>query len=167
VFERIAAVQIEKSMEKLQQIYAVYEEHCKNVESFSIVLWADLEISKIMEVADGVASKLRSLKHLSEVPVYDLVSKDISGFMSSLPLMKVLKGDALRKRHWDALMKVCTEARFDKLRVCHLMNILRKIGLSSVTALSNKERQYDAGHWQGLRHGSQNVHTWQHVCYAS
>jgi dynein heavy chain len=43
-----------------------------------------------------VAQKLRKLKHLRLLPVYDLVDKDIQGFFNSLPLMKELKSEALR-----------------------------------------------------------------------
>lgn len=43
-----------------------------------------------------VAQKLRKLKHLRLLPVYDLVEKEIQGFHNSLPLMKELKSEALR-----------------------------------------------------------------------
>lgn len=40
---------------------------------------------------------------------YELVEKEIAGFQNSLPLMKELKHEALRKRHWDQLMHVTGE----------------------------------------------------------
>lgn len=94
-------------MDKLQQIYAMYEEHARNVDDFSVVLWADLDVAKIVEATGGVEAKLRQLKHLSDSPVYELVAKEIAAFAASMPLMKDLKSDALRKRHWAALMEVC------------------------------------------------------------
>ena len=93
-------------MDKLQQLYAVYEEHVKNVEAFSVVLWADLDVAKIVEATGGVEGKLRQLKHLADSPVYELVGKEIAAFAASLPLMKDLKSEALRKRHYAALMEV-------------------------------------------------------------
>ena len=93
-------------MARVSQVYAVYEEHAKNVDTFSSVLWADLDVNRIVEATEEVQGKLKKLNHLSDGPVYDLVKKEISGFMSSLPLMKNLKSDALRKRHWTALMTV-------------------------------------------------------------
>lgn len=93
-------------MRKLQQIYAIYEQHSKAVDSFSVVLWADLDVNKIVVAAEEVALKLKQMKHLAHMPIFDVVSTNISGFMSSLPLMKELKSDALRKRHWTGLMQV-------------------------------------------------------------
>ena len=93
-------------MTRLQQVYAVYEEHAKNVEHFSTVLWIDVDISKITDATETVLNKLRKMKELSDLPVYNLVTKEINAFLASLPLMKDLKSEALRKRHWDALMVV-------------------------------------------------------------
>lgn len=101
-----ARVQVETEMRKLQQIYAVYDQHSRAVDSFSIVLWADLDVSKIVAAAEEVATKLKHMKHLADQPIYEAVCSNIHGFMSSLPLMQELKSDALRKRHWNALMKV-------------------------------------------------------------
>ncbi len=55
---------------------------------------------------DEVAKKLRALTTLKMLPVYEAVEKEIQGFKNSLPLMRDLKNDALRKRHWDQLMAV-------------------------------------------------------------
>jgi hypothetical protein len=103
------AVQIETEMQKLQQLYSVYEVHAKNVDSFSMVLWADLDVSKIIDVTEEVVAELKKKRMLCDMPLYDAVSKNILGFLASLPLMKELKSDALRKRHWNNLMTVpCT-----------------------------------------------------------
>ena len=102
-------------MKKLQPIYAIYEEHIKAVESFSVVLWADLDVNKIMESTEEVAAKLKKIKHLADMPVYDLVQKEIQGFMAALPLMKELKSDALRKRHWTSLMQVRCQCWFTQI----------------------------------------------------
>ena len=98
-------------MARLQQVYGVYEEHARNVDAFSTVLWAEVDIGRIIDTTDETLSKLKKLKHLSDLPVYALVSKEIGGFLASLPLMKDLKSDALRKRHWDGLMVVRTATR--------------------------------------------------------
>lgn len=55
---------------------------------------------------------LHKLKHLSGLPVYELVEREVVGFQAALPLMKELKSDALRKRHWASLMEV-TGQNFD------------------------------------------------------
>lgn len=97
---------MEAEMDRLQQVYTVYEAHARNVEFFSVVLWADLDVQGMIDATEEVHAKLRKMKHLTDVPVYGAVCKSIEGFLSSLPLMKELKSDALRKRHWSKLMEV-------------------------------------------------------------
>ena len=65
-----------------------------------------------MTGTDEIMNKLRKLKSLKSLPIYELVEKEIQGFFNSLPLMRELKSDALRKRHWTQLMEV-TGQNFD------------------------------------------------------
>lgn len=46
------------------------------------------------------------------MPVYAVAESEVAGFLSSLPLMRSLKSDALRPRHWRALM-AATGREFD------------------------------------------------------
>ena len=84
----------------------MYAEHADNVRQYSQQLWADLDISRMVTGTDEVAKKLRGLTALKNLPVYESVEKEIQGFKNSLPMMRDLKNDALRKRHWDQLMAV-------------------------------------------------------------
>ena len=84
----------------------MYAEHADNVRQYSQQLWADLDISRMVSGTDEVARKLRALTTLKMLPVYEAVEKEIQGFKNSLPLMRDLKNEALRKRHWDQLMAV-------------------------------------------------------------
>jgi hypothetical protein len=45
---------------------------------------------------EQIAGKLAKLKGLRELPVYEAVEREVTGFASSLPLMRELKGEALR-----------------------------------------------------------------------
>jgi dynein heavy chain len=49
-----------------------------------------------MSGTEEILERLRKLKHLKQLPVYELVEKDVQGFFNSLPLMRELKSDALR-----------------------------------------------------------------------
>jgi len=71
-----------------------------------MVLWADLNMQSMIEATEEVHARLKKIKHLTDMPVYGAVCKSIEGFLSSLPLMKELKSDALRRRHWLKLMEV-------------------------------------------------------------
>jgi dynein heavy chain len=69
----------------------------------SAILWADLDVKRLAATSEETAKKLRQLKHLSSLRVYGLVAAEISGFQVGLPLMRDLKNDAMRHRHWDRL----------------------------------------------------------------
>lgn len=99
-------MQAEAELKRLGQVYAVYSEHADNVRQYSQQLWADLDITRMVTGTDEVAKKLRGLTALKNLPVYETVEKEIQGFKNSLPMMRDLKNDALRKRHWDQLMVV-------------------------------------------------------------
>ena len=99
-------LQAESELKKLQQIYTVYAEHVGNVRQYSELLWADLDLNKMVTGTEEVARKLRDLKQLKLLPAFEAVEREIQGFQSSLPLMQELRNDALRKRHWDQLMTV-------------------------------------------------------------
>lgn len=59
-----------------------------------------------------IAAKLGRLRGVRDMPVYSLVEAEVAGFLDSLPLMRELKSEALRTRHWRALM-AATGQEFD------------------------------------------------------
>ena len=79
-------LQAESELKKLQQIYTVYAEHVGNVRQYSELLWADLDLNKMVTGTDEVARKLRDLKQLKLLPAFEAVEREILGFQSSLPL---------------------------------------------------------------------------------
>lgn len=101
-----STLQAESELKKLQQIYAVYAEHAGNVRGYAQLLWADLDFGKMVAGTQEVAKRLRGLQHLRLMPAFEAVEKEIMGFQSSLPLMQELRGEAVRKRHWDQLMAI-------------------------------------------------------------
>ena len=104
--------QVEAEIKKLAQVYAVYAEQAEAVRQYSTWLWSELDVTKMMTGTDDILNKLRKLKHLKHLPIYENVEREVQGFHNSLPLMKDLKSDALRKRHWTQLMEV-TNQQFD------------------------------------------------------
>ncbi|MEW5308429.1 MAG: hypothetical protein WDW38_000392 [Sanguina aurantia] len=104
--------QVEVEMRKLTAVYAVYGEHADAVRGYGSSLWGELDIAKMMAGTEEIIVRLHKLKHLSGLPVYELVEGEVVGFQAALPLMRELKSDALRKRHWASLMEV-TGQRFD------------------------------------------------------
>lgn len=52
------------------------------------------------------------MRGVRDTAVYTAVEAEVAGFLDSLPLMRALKSDALRPRHWRALM-AATGREFD------------------------------------------------------
>lgn len=104
--------QVESELKKLAEVYAIYHEYIDAVKGFSSILWSELDVSKLVSGTEEIYTKLKKLKHLKHLPVFELADRTIEGFLNSLPLMADLKSDALRKRHWDQLMRV-TGQQFD------------------------------------------------------
>ncbi len=77
-------------------MYGVYAEHAEAVRAYSSQLWSELDVGKMMSGTEAVLGRLRKLKSLRLLPVYELVDKEVQGFYNSLPLMKELKSEALR-----------------------------------------------------------------------
>jgi dynein heavy chain, axonemal len=87
---------MESELKKLQQIYAVYAEHAHAVRQYASILWAELDVGKMMSSTEEIVMKLRRLKQFKLMITYELVEHEIVGFYNSLPLMKELKSEALR-----------------------------------------------------------------------
>jgi dynein heavy chain len=92
----MCCVQVESELRKLAQVYAVYAEHAEAVRQYSNMLWSELDIGNMMDGVQAVATKLKKLNGLEDMPVFGLVQAEIAGFADSLPLMKELKSEALR-----------------------------------------------------------------------
>lgn len=99
-------VEAENLLSQLQSIYEVYATHTKNLESFSNTLWIDVDVNQVFDLTQEVQKQLKKLKDLKHLHAYDLVQRHINSFEQSLPLIRDLKSNALRKRHWDKIMDV-------------------------------------------------------------
>jgi len=132
-------------LKNLNEVYEVYIQHSEAIKSFSSMLWAELDIAKLIASTETFMVRLRKLKHLKHLPTYDLVEEKIKAFQDSLPLIENLKSDSLRKRHWEQLMEI-TGQRFDmdaktftlaNLFSMHLHNFASEI--SEITNAAQKE----------------------------
>ncbi|OAE19678.1 hypothetical protein AXG93_1847s1410 [Marchantia polymorpha subsp. ruderalis] len=100
-----ALFEVETSLKNAALIYDIYIEFSKTVESYSGMLWAELDINKLVSITDEFSIRMKRLKRLkTQIPYINLEAK-LKGFQDSLPLIQDLKSEALRKRHWDKLMK--------------------------------------------------------------
>ncbi|KAL2608324.1 hypothetical protein R1flu_026897 [Riccia fluitans] len=100
-----ALFEVETALKNAALIYDIYTEFSKTVESYSGMLWAELDINKLVSITEDFGIRMKKLKRLkTQIPYINLEAK-LKGFQDSLPLIQDLKSEALRKRHWDKLMK--------------------------------------------------------------
>ncbi|GBG66223.1 hypothetical protein CBR_g57826 [Chara braunii] len=99
-------LEIENLMKDLVQIYQLYTDFSATVKQSSSMLWAELDIQKLLAGTDEFVIRAKRMKALKSRPTFGLVEGKIKGFQDSLPLIQDLKSEALRKRHWEKLMQV-------------------------------------------------------------
>ncbi len=90
----------------------MYSEYADAVRQYSGQLWSELDVGRMVDGVQAIAARLGRLRGVRDMAVYALVEGEVAGFLESLPLMRELKSEALRPRHWRALM-AATGREFD------------------------------------------------------
>lgn len=96
----------EAELKRYTQLFDMYKVHTSAVQVFGDTLWADLELKRLTTHGEEIEAKLAAAQAIRDLPPFAVFEETIVAFRESLPLLEVLKGDALRKRHWDALGEI-------------------------------------------------------------
>jgi len=107
-----ALAEAEAELRRLAAVYGVYSEYADAVRQYSGQLWSELDVGWMVDGMQEIAAKLGWLQGVRDMHVYLLVEAEVAGFLEALPLMRELKSEALRPRHWRALM-VATGQEFE------------------------------------------------------
>lgn len=83
-------------MKKLEDLFKVYSDHGTRVKGYAEILWSEIDIKQMTADVETTLEHLRSLNHLKSLPLFSKIEKEIIGFAESLPLMRVLKSEAIR-----------------------------------------------------------------------
>ncbi|KAG5280454.1 hypothetical protein AALO_G00060150 [Alosa alosa] len=98
-------VNAQREMRGLRQIYDIYKAQKAAKTEWSQTLWVNLNIQLLQEGIESFIKTLRKLpKDVRALPVAFFLEGRMKEFKESLPLLLDLKNDALRERHWKALM---------------------------------------------------------------
>ena len=99
-------LQVQKEMNGLTQIYALYEEQTKARAEWAETLWANLDIQHLQDGIDAFLKQLRGFPHeIKSLSSAMVLEEKMQEFKSSIPLFLDLKNKALRERHWRELME--------------------------------------------------------------
>ena len=83
----------------------MYACHMDSLRTFSACLWNDVDLPRLEAAASDNDTKLHAIQQLSGIPVFQAVQAAKAEFAAVLPLLRSLRHEALRPRHWEQLME--------------------------------------------------------------
>lgn len=91
--------------DKMQMIYKLYTAQKLTRESWGKTLWSNLNTQALLEGIDTFLKDFRKFhKNVRQMPIAQVLEKVMKQFKNEIPLMSSLKHEAMRERHWRALM---------------------------------------------------------------
>lgn len=97
---------VQTEMARLEVLYKVYQEASKEEDKWGATYFSELEAGRLTRATTVMSKHIRQLSDDYKVmSVYKKIEKKVDGFKSSVPLILMLKNDALRDRHWLELMR--------------------------------------------------------------
>jgi dynein heavy chain len=98
---------LNEELEKLQRIYELYNEYKEFEEQMGSMLWSALDTKSMEKGVEKMEQKSRKFpKPLKAMSVFQAVDSKIASFKEGIPLILSLKNDAMKPRHWEALMEM-------------------------------------------------------------
>eukprot|EP00760_Papus_ankaliazontas_P006643 PhM_4_TR1311/c1_g1_i1/m.52782/K10408/DNAH; dynein heavy chain, axonemal len=119
-------VRTKKELQLLDQLYSLYTTVDQRVKSYEELLWCELNFDAIIDEVAGFQSQCKRLpRSLREWDAYLELKRLLDNFEELKELVKMLKNDAVKQRHWEAIMAITkTSWRLDA-DTFKLQNILR------------------------------------------
>ena len=94
-------------LKNLKKLYDLYSEVIKEITAFQETLWADVSNDRLITMEDAAkryGEKCQGLpRDLKEWQAYKELKLSIENLKQLLPIITILKKDAVKPRHWDAL----------------------------------------------------------------
>lgn len=98
-------VEIEESNRQLDEIYKLFNEQQNSLEEWSLIPWASIDMNLIEKASDDYYRRMNKMSSLYDsLSAYAKLKDVIGGFKQSVPLIKMMKSDFVRPRHWKELL---------------------------------------------------------------
>ena len=152
-------VQVEYELEELRSIYTIYREHKEAIRNWSAQLWADLDVARMATASNERLHALWSLNTMRALPVWVAAEQEVAAFAASLPLMRKLKHESLRKRHWEALMQATGMVKASLLlpgsaiAATHAMHMVVCTAILDKAGSASHEEGQHHSRYMGMKHG--------------
>ncbi|XP_054862859.1 dynein axonemal heavy chain 5 isoform X2 [Amphiprion ocellaris] len=97
-------LQIRKELSLLSRLYSLYNSVTNSVSGYYDLLWAELNIDKIITELQDFQNRIRKLpKALKEWQAFRDLKKSIDDFTETCPLLHMMANKAMLPRHWTRL----------------------------------------------------------------
>eukprot|EP00727_Mastigamoeba_balamuthi_P006867 m51a1_g2800 putative dynein heavy chain axonemal (4501) ;mRNA; f:77561-92205 len=99
--------ELEAAQRDYWAVFDTFRQFKDTVQQWSGTLWTQLDINVLTTGTDNFVTKLRRLpKSTSGSNAYRLLQEKVKSFQDGIPLIRDLKSDALRPRHWQKLAEI-------------------------------------------------------------
>ncbi len=123
-------VDVSLYFERLKGIYNLYESHISFERSYTSMNWLDLDVESLQKGAEKLEIEARAGEGALDIPAFLTIQQCMHDFKNSIPLIVILKSNALQPRHWD---KLFSAAKMSSRSVC--VTQLNLITLGDVFAM--------------------------------
>ena len=91
---------------KLEKLYKIYTDLQEKIAKWSSTAWNDIDIGTIEKESDEFYKRTVKLEtEYADNKTYDKLRKEVTGFKESVPLIRTMKSEHIRQRHWEKLLK--------------------------------------------------------------
>ena len=97
---------MENTNRRLKVLYNIYSDLQSRVEEWSSKNWQEIKITEIEAESEAYYKKTKKLEsEYKGDKTYEKLETEVSGFRQSVPLIKKMKNEYIKQRHWDKLLK--------------------------------------------------------------
>ena len=101
-------LEIETKTKKLDTIYNFYRDFKEFESGQSAIMWNALDISLLKKGIKNLVQRCASFNSERNSYIFKAVEESIRNFSDSVPLITLLKNDAVKLRHWESLANLTT-----------------------------------------------------------
>ena len=139
--EYAALTEAEKDIEGLEGLWGLAGAWESDWDSWKLIAFSALNVPSMEDAAARTKAKLVKMRDLKKFGAYGGLERRLTDFINLLPLIMSLSNPAMRKRHWDALVKEVGVA-FDPTSDDFTMDSMFNMGLNKsadfIMDLSNR-----------------------------
>lgn len=107
-----AVEEILKKLNLAQQVYDLHGKLTNQLQQWSNTFWTSLDLAALTQNSEQFEGQFKALPAIecSQLLPYSLIEQTQRAFADTLPLLTLLKSEALRDRHWESLYRLVSSS---------------------------------------------------------